>query len=66
MPKKKLMQKNCNMIIYNKISKDNKVFGLNENRISILTKNKERDYAKTSKINCAKYIIESIYKEINN
>ena len=64
--KKKLMQKNCNMIIYNKISKDNKVFGLNENRISILTKNKERDYAKTSKINCAKYIIESIYKEINN
>ncbi len=28
------------MIIYNKISNNNKVFGLDENKISILTKNK--------------------------
>ena len=64
--KKKLIQKNCNMIIYNKINLKNKVFGLNENKISILTKNKTRDYARTSKINCAKYIIDFIYNEINN
>ena len=63
---KKLIQKNCNMIIYNKITKNNKVFGLNENKISILTKNKTKNYAKTSKIKCAKYIIDSIYNEINN
>ena len=64
--RKKLIQKNCNMIIYNKINKNNKVFGLNENKISILTKNKNMDYAKTSKINCANHIIDSIYKEIEN
>ena len=64
--KKKLIEKKCNMIIYNKINEKNKVFGLNENKISIITKNKTKNYAKTSKINCAKYIIESIYKEINN
>ena len=53
------------MIIYNQINKNNKVFGLNFNKISILTKNNTRNYAKTSKINCAKYIIDSIYREIN-
>ena len=64
--KKKLKEKNCDMIIYNKISENNKIFGLNENKISILTKNKIRNYAKTSKINCSKFIIESIYNEIKN
>ena len=64
--KKKLIQKNCNMIIYNKINKNNKVFELNENKISIITKNKTKNYAKTSKSDCAKYIIDSIYNEINN
>jgi len=54
------------MMIYNKISKQNKVFGLNENKISILTKNKVKNYAKYSKIKCAKFIIDSIYNEINN
>ena len=62
--KNKLKEKNCNMIVYNKISTKNKVFGLNQNRISILTKNKVVNYPKTSKINCAKYIIDSIYNEI--
>ena len=64
--KKKLKEKNCDMIIYNKISKNNKIFGLNKNKISILTKNKVKNYAKSSKINCAKFIINSIYNEINN
>ena len=62
--KKKLNEKNCDMIIYNKISNDNKVFGLNENKISVITKDKVKNYSKTSKVNCAKYIIDSIYNQI--
>ena len=38
--KKKLKEKNCDMIVYNKISKKNRVFGSDENKISVLTKNK--------------------------
>ena len=64
--RKKLEEKNCNMIIYNKISKKNKVFGLDENKISILTKNKIVNYSKFSKLKCANLIINSIYDEIKN
>ena len=62
--KKKLKDKNCQMIIYNQITEENKVFGLNYNKISIITKDKIKNYAKTSKVKCAKYIIDSIYDEI--
>ena len=64
--KKKLKEKNCDMIVYNKISNNNKVFGLDENKISILTKNKIVNYAKSSKFKCATLIIDSIYNEIKN
>ena len=64
--RKKLEEKNCNMIIYNKISKKNKVFGLDENIISILTKNKIVNYSKFSKLKCANLIVDSIYNEIKN
>ena len=64
--RKKLDIKNCNMIIYNKISKKNKVFGLDENKISILTKNKIVNYSKFSKLKCANLIVDSIYNEIKN
>ena len=64
--KKKLKEKNCDMIVYNKISRKNKVFGLDENKISVLTKNKIINYAKSSKFNCAALIIDSIYNEIKN
>ena len=64
--KKKLEEKNCNMIIYNKISKKNKVFGLDENKISILTKNKIVNYSKFSKLKCANLILDSIFNEIKN
>jgi len=62
----KLKEKNCDMIIYNKISKKNKVFGLDENKISILTNNKIINYSKLSKLKCANLIIDSIYNEIKN
>ena len=64
--RKKLEEKNCNMIIYNKISKKNKVFGSDKNKISILTKNKILNYSKFSKFKCANLIIDSIYNEIKN
>ena len=64
--KKKLKEKNCDMIVYNKISRKNKVFGLDENKISVLTKNKIINYAKSSKFKCATLIIDSIYNEIKN
>ena len=62
--KNKLNEKKCDMIIYNKISNDNKVFGLNTNKISVITKYKVKNYSKTSKVKCAKYIVDSIYNEI--
>ena len=64
--RKKLEEKNCDMIVYNKISKKNRVFGLDENKISILTKNNVVNYSKFSKIKCANLIIDSIYNEIKN
>lgn len=63
---KKLNEKNCDMIILNKIDKKNKVFSLDENKISIITKENIVNYRKTSKINCAKYILDSIYTQIKN
>ena len=52
------------MVVYNKISNDNKVFGLDENKISVITKDKIKNYPKTSKVNCAKHIINTIYNQI--
>ena len=37
---------------------------LNENKISVITKDKVKNYSKTSKVNCAKHIIDSIYNQI--
>ena len=59
--KKKLKIKNCDMIVYNKISKENKVFGLEYNKISIITKDKVKNFQKMTKVNCAKKIIQYIY-----
>ena len=64
--RKKLKEKNCDMIIYNQINKKNEVYGLDKNKISIITKDKVKNYPKSSKINCAKIIIDSIYNEIQN
>ena len=64
MPKKKLVDKNCDMIVYNKIDDKNKVFDSDYNRISIITKNKIKNFKKMTKVNCAKQIIEQIYNII--
>ena len=63
--KKKLIKKNCDMIIYNKIDKNNKVFGEDWNKISIITKKEIKNYRKMTKVNCAKQIIKSIHNSLN-
>ena len=62
---KKLIKKNCDMIIYNKIDRNNIVFGEDSNKISIITKREIKNYKKMTKVNCAKQIIKSIYNSLN-
>ena len=61
--KKKLIDKNCDMIVYNKINNKNKVFDSNYNQISIITKNQIKEFKKMTKVNCAKEIIKHIYNK---
>ncbi len=60
--KTKLKNKNCDIIIYNKINKENEVFGSDYNRISIVTKKEVKNLKKMTKVNCAKEIINYVYK----
>ena len=62
---KKLVKKNCDMIIYNKIDKNNKILGEDLNKISIITKKEIKNYKKMTKVNCAKQIIKSIHNLLN-
>jgi phosphopantothenoylcysteine decarboxylase/phosphopantothenate--cysteine ligase len=62
--KKKLVDKKCDMMVYNKIDSKNKVFGSDYNRISIITKNQIKKFKKMTKVNCAKKIIKQIYNSI--
>ena len=64
--KKKLISKNCDMIIYNKIDKLNQVFGSDYNKISIITKNKIKNLKKMTKVNCAKEILNNVYTSISH
>ena len=59
--KKKLIDKNCDMIVYNKINDKNRVFGSDYNKISIITKDQIKNFKKMTKVNCAKEIIKYIY-----
>ena len=64
--KKKLIDKNCDMIVYNKINNKNKVFDSDYNKISIITKNQIKNYKKMTKVNCAKEIIKNINFYLSN
>ena len=59
--KRKLKNKKCDIIIYNKISKNNQVFGSDYNKISIVTKNDVKKFKKMSKTNCAIEIIKYVH-----
>ena len=58
--RKKLIEKNCDLIIYNNINKIKNVFGSSYNTISIISSNDIVNYKKMSKTNCAKKIINTI------
>ncbi len=60
--KNKLKNKNCDIIIYNKITKKNKIFGSDYNKISIITKSEIKNLKKMTKVNCAKEILKSVFK----
>ena len=66
MQKKKLIDKNCDMIVYNKINNKNKVFDSDYNKISIITKNQIKNYKKMTKVNCANEIIKNINFYLSN
>ena len=58
--KKKLLNKNCDAIVVNKIDKKNQVFGSDFNKVSFVTKKTILNFNKTSKINVAKKVIRLI------
>ncbi len=64
--KKKLKDKNCDMIVYNNINDRNKVFNSDYNKISIITKNQIKNFKRMTKVNCAKEIIKSIHFSISS
>ena len=59
--KKKIKNKKCDIIVYNKIDKENPIFGSDYNKISIITKNEVKNFKKMTKVNCAKEIIKYVY-----
>ena len=59
--KKKLINKNCDMIVYNKVTNKNKIFGSDYNKISIVTNDQIKNFKKMTKVNCAKEIIKYIH-----
>ena len=62
--KKKIMEKGCDWIIANKISKENPAFGSDFNKITIVKKNKIIRYKKMPKILAAKKICYEIVNEL--
>ena len=64
--KRKLIDKKCDMIVYNRINSKNKVFDSDYNKISIITKNQIKNYKKMTKVNCAKEIIKNINFYLSN
>ena len=61
--KNKLKNKKCDLIVLNKITKKNNVFGSDYNQIEIIDKNKIKKYKKMTKIDVAKTIINRVAEE---
>ena len=60
--KKKLIEKNCDIVVVNKIDKNNFVFGSEKNKVSIITRKKILNFKQSSKTIVAKRIIRTINK----
>ena len=59
----KLKHKNCDYIVVNKISKNNRIFNSDYNKIDIISKNKIQNFKKNTKINIAKNLVKVIINE---
>ena len=61
--KKKLISKNCDLIVVNKISKKNNVFGSEYNQVAIIDHNNVNELKRMTKVDIAKKLVNRI---INN
>lgn len=65
--KKKLAEKNLNMIVANDVSREDTGFDVDDNQVIIFTEEHRRfDIAKTSKENIAKLLVDLIVKELED
>ena len=65
--RKKLKEKNINMIVANKVNHKLKLgFESDYNKISIITKNRINTYRNMTKVNCANEIIKNINLYLSN
>ena len=63
--KKKLIEKNCDLIVLNKINKTNNVFGSEFNRVAMITKNSTTKLKKMTKTDVAKILSDKIIHNFN-
>ena len=61
----KLINKNCDFIFANKISKEFNPMGNDFNKITLIGKNKQENWSKMSKKNIAEKIIQNISLYLN-
>ena len=62
--KQKLINKNCDFIIANTISNDNKGFNMDDNEVYIISKDNMEKLPKMSKENIARIVLEKCEREI--
>ena len=63
--KNKLIKKNCDLIVVNKISKKNNVFGSEYNQVTMISNNKINILKKMTKIDVAKILVNKIIDNFN-
>ena len=61
---KKLKNKRCSWIIANQITKKEKIFGSDYNKVVIIKPDKIIKFKRMTKINLAKKIVENIFEEL--
>ena len=58
--KNKLIEKKCDLIVVNKISKKNNIFGSDYNKVTMISHNEIKILKKMTKINVAKILVNKI------
>ena len=64
--KKKLITKGCNLIVVNKISKENNVFGSEFNQVTIISHNEVNKLRRMTKIDISKILVNKIINNFEN